>query len=304
MSSNNSAVIFGFGSQGSAQAKNLRDSGWDVTVCLRPGGRHIEDANKSGIKLILDAKQAVSNAKLVAILINDSSQKALYNEALEKNLPKNAALIFAHGFAIHYEKIVPRGDLDIILVAPLAHGATVRSDYKTGRGTACLVAVAQNATGRAKEIALSYAKGISPTGSFIESSFAEEVESDLFVEQAVLCGGMPELVRAAFDVLVKRGVNPDIAYHSCLKELRAIISLMDDYGIAGMRDRISATARFGAITRGKRIVDAHVKATLESIFDEIKSGKFALDLDKNREVKNDENHLIERVHKKWNPPPL
>ncbi|HPQ82024.1 MAG TPA: ketol-acid reductoisomerase [bacterium] len=276
-------TIFGFGAQGEAQALNLKDSGRFVSVFLRPESPRVLKAKNAGMSLSTDPRLAATESDVAALLLPDGSQPTFYREVLEKSLPKGAMLVFAHGFAIHYEKIVPRPDLDVALVAPMAQGATVRSDFLAGGGVPMLIAVAQDATGKARERAMHYARGISRGGPFIETSFAEEVETDLFAEQAVLCGGMPELVKAAFDTLAEGGANPLIAYLCCLKELRAIVSLMDEHGIAGMRDRISDTALYGALTRGPIIVGKKTREELRRVLKEIRSGSFAEELTKELE---------------------
>lgn len=307
MGINKQIVIFGFGAQGKAQTLNLRDSGLNVGVCLSPESKRIKEVEASELPLFTNFKEAATQAKVASLLVSDCAQPQIYSDHLARGLPKNAALIFAHGFAIHYKQIIPRPDLDVILVAPLAQGEIVRSDYKTGCGVPCVIAIAQDATGEAKKIATSYARAISPAGKLIESTFAEEVESDIFVEQALLCGGMPELVRASFEALVKAGYNEDIAYFCCLKELRPIVNLMDAHSIAGMRAQISDTALYGALTRGRRIIDEHVRANLDSILHEIRSGQFAKEIIDNPEqtkktitdgVAIDKSHLIESLHTK------
>lgn len=303
-----SIVVFGFGAQGSAQALNLKDSGRRISVCLPPGSPRAAQVKEAGLMLQADAASAAKAAQIAALLIPDREQPPFYKESLEPNLPRNAALLFAHGFTVHYRQIVPRPDLDVILVAPMAQGEAVRGEFLAGAGAACLIAVAQDSTGRARERAIAYAKAMSRGGPFIDTTFAEEVESDLFAEQAVLCGGLPELVRAAFDTLVKKGCNPDIAYHCCLKELKAIVALLDRHAIAGMRLRISDTARYGAYTRGPRVIDEHARAELARILEEIRSGAFAREFTNDRQrakavmdegAKRDGEHLIERIHKKY-----
>lgn len=276
-------VIFGFGAQGKAQALNLKDSGWEVTVYLRPESPRIAEAREAGILVQTDARRAAAEALVAVLLIPDGEQPPFYKEVLDGHLPKGAMLLFAHGFSIHYERIVPRPDLDVALAAPMAQGATVRSDFAAGSGVPVLLAVSQDATGRAQERATAYARGISRAGPFIDTTFAEEVETDLFAEQAVLCGGMPELVRAAFDTLVEGGANPQIAYFCCLKELRAIVALMDSHGIAGMRGRISDTALYGALTRGPRVAGQDSREQMRRILEEIRSGEFARELKEEQE---------------------
>lgn len=299
-------VVFGFGSQGRAQSLNLKDSGMDVTVALRPKSSLIPDVKKNRIPLVTDLRRAARMADIAAVLIPDGKQPALYKNVLENNLPKGSALVFAHGLAIHYKRIVPRDDIDVILVAPLAHANAVRENY-AGGGAPMLLAVAQDATGRAKERAFRYARAISPKGRVIKTTFREEVETDLFAEQAVLCGGMPELVRAAFDTLVSAGYDREIAYLSCLKELKPIVALLDAHGIAGLRKRISDTARYGALSRGGRVIGKRTRGELHRILKEIRSGEFAKEIfgggEKSARLlkklsRLDETHAIERIHKK------
>ena len=270
-------VIFGFGAQGSAQALNLRDSGRDIGICLKPGSRRQAEVREAGLLVTTDARKAAREATIAALLVPDGAQPPLYREVLEPFLPRGAMLVFAHGFAVHYRQIVPRPDLDVALVAPMAQGATVRADFTAGGGVPVQIAVAQDATGHARERAHAYAEGVS-RGPFIGTTFAEEVETDLFAEQAVLCGGMPELVRAAFETLVEAGVSPEIARISCLHELRAIIAVMDRHGIAGLHDRISDTARYGALTRGPRIIGRETREAMRTALAEIRSGAFAKEL--------------------------
>jgi len=301
-------VIFGFGAQGRVQAQNLKESGLNVTVCLRPESPRIEEVRKLGLACRTDPKEAASEASICALMLPDSQQAEFYSRILQKNLSPGAAILFAHGLAVHYGMIAPRKDLDVILVAPLAHGVAVREEFLAGSGVPCAVAVAQDFTGRALDRALFYAKGISKNGPFIKSTFREEVETDLFAEQAILCGGLPELIRASFEILVSNGYNPKIAYYSSLRELRPILSLMEKYGIEGMRRRISDTARFGAVTRGKRIVDSKTKTEMKNILSEIKSGKFIDELKKEiaagfpqteSSLADDASHDFEKVHHKF-----
>ena len=301
-------VIMGFGAQGSAQAQNLRDGGARVSVYLRPDSPRIRAAEKAGLSVITDAARAARSADAAVVLLPDSEQPRFYEETLKDKLPSGATMIFAHGFAIHYGRITPRPDLDVSLAAPLAHGETLRRDYVERGAVPCVTAVAQDATGRAKERVREYARAICGRGPFIESTFAEEVETDLFAEQAVLCGGMPELVRAAFDTLAAAGYDERIAYASCLRELRAIVDLMWRDAIAGMRSRISDTARYGAVTRGPRIINDSVRRELGRILDEIRSGQFAEELaqEKIEEFSNlkeledaDGRHPIEGIHRNF-----
>ena len=301
-------VVFGFGAQGSAQAMNLKESGRDVSVFLRGQSRRLVEAREAGMLVSSDPGGAAREARVAALLIPDGAQPAFYREVLEPHLPPGALLLFAHGFAIHYRQIAPRNDLDVALCAPMAQGAAVRGDFVSGGGVPVLIAVAQDATGRAIERAKNYAEGISRSGPFIETTFAEEVESDLFAEQAVLCGGMPELVHAAFETLVDGGYDPRIAYFSCLRELRAIVAVMDRHGIAGLMERISDTALYGALTRGPRLIDSGVRARMREALEEIRSGSFAKELVEDAQngqpvlkklVEHLKGHPIEGVHREF-----
>jgi ketol-acid reductoisomerase len=287
---------------------NLSDAGVAVSVSIRDGSPRATEVREAGIRIVTNPSQAASDAQNAVLLIPDSEQPRFYKEQLHENLPEGAALVFAHGFAVHYGRIKPRPDIDVILVAPLSHGDALRESFVKGSGVPCVLAVAQDATGRAWERAESYARAIADDGPFIRSTFAEEVETDLFAEQAVLCGGMPELVRAAFDTLVEHGYNADIAYFSCLRELRAIVGLLHEDSIAGMRSRISDTAQYGSITRGARIIDESVRTELKDVLGEIRSGEFAEELSEDeqkgfpklREAMEEESrHAIEGMHKKF-----
>jgi len=301
-------VIFGFGDQGNAQARNLRDSGRRVVVALRPKSPRKRQATTASLNLIQDFAQAAAQADIASILIPDSEQPNLWKEYLEPNLPPGAAIIFAHGFNIHFRFIESRPDLDVILVAPLGQAGAVRHEFTKGRGVPCALAVQQDASGRAWETAEYYARGISHNGTLIKTTFAEETESDLFAEQAVLCGGLNALIKAAFETLVEAGHNPELAYSSCLREVRALAHLLYERGIAGARNHISDTARYGDVTRGPRIIDNHVKKTLQEIFNEIRSGEFAREFKEEIErghptmeerIARDREHLIEQVHAKF-----
>lgn len=267
--------IIGYGSQGHAHANNLKDSGVDVIVGLRTGSSSAAKAEKAGLK-VMSIEAAVAATDVVMILAPDEHQGALYKEQVEPNIKKGAALAFAHGFNIHFGQIKPRADLDVIMIAPKAPGHTVRSEFVNGGGIPDLIAVSQDATGKAKEVALSYASAIGGgrTG-IIETSFREETETDLFGEQAVLCGGTTALVQAGFETLVEAGYAPEMAYFECLHELKLIVDLMYQGGIADMRYSISNTAEYGDVTRGPRIVNENTKAEMKKILTEIQSGAFA-----------------------------
>lgn len=300
-------VVFGYGQQGEAQSANLKDSGKNISVCVRPESPRLERARKNGFLLFTDARKAASCADIAVILIPDTQQPGLWKE-IEDHLPAGSTVIFAHGFNIHYRQIVPRADLDVVLVAPLSHAKALRDDFLSSRGIPCLIAAAQDATGNAKKRALDYAGSISRGGPFIQTTVAEEVETDLFAEQTILCGGLFELIRAGFDTLVKKGCNPDIAYFCCLKEVRALANLVFDHGISGTREKISDTALFGDLTRGPRVIDTHVRDEMEKIFDEIRNGQFTEELLNDRRQGNhllrkllekDKEHVIERIHRKY-----
>jgi ketol-acid reductoisomerase len=268
-------AIVGYGSQGHAHALNLKDSGVSVIVALRPGSASAAKAQNAGLT-VMAIEDAVKAADVIMILAPDEHQARLYNEVLEPNLKQGAALAFAHGFNIHFEQIQPRADLDVIMIAPKAPGHTVRSEYVKGGGIPDLIAVAQNATGKAKELALSYASAIGGgrTG-IIETTFREETETDLFGEQAVLCGGATALVQAGFETLVEAGYAPEMAYFECLHELKLIVDLMYEGGIANMRYSISNTAEYGDLTRGPRVVTEQTKLEMKKILREIQTGEFA-----------------------------
>jgi ketol-acid reductoisomerase len=268
-------AIVGYGSQGHAHANNLKDSGVDVVVALRPGSASAAKAQNAGLA-VADIPEAVKSADVVMILAPDEHQAKLYVELIEPNIKKGAALAFAHGFGIHFGLIQPRPDLDVIMIAPKAPGHTVRSEYVKGGGIPDLIAVAQNASGKAKELALSYASAIGGgrTG-IIETSFREETETDLFGEQAVLCGGATALVQAGFETLVEAGYAPEMAYFECLHELKLIVDLMYEGGIANMRYSISNTAEYGDLTRGPRVVTEQTKLEMKKILREIQTGEFA-----------------------------
>ena len=268
-------AIIGYGSQGHAHANNLKDSGVSVVVGLRPGSSSTVKAKDAGLE-VLPIIEAVKLADVVMILAPDEHQARLYEEKIQPNIKKGAALAFAHGFCIHFGQIQPRADLDVIMIAPKAPGHTVRSEYVKGGGIPDLIAVAQNASGQAKELALSYASAIGGgrTG-IIETTFREETETDLFGEQAVLCGGATALVQAGFETLVEAGYAPEMAYFECLHELKLIVDLMYEGGIANMRYSISNTAEYGDLTRGPRIVTEQTKQEMKKILREIQTGEFA-----------------------------
>jgi ketol-acid reductoisomerase len=267
-------AILGYGSQGRAHALNLKDSGFDVTVGVRPGGQSSKQARRDGLKVAAPT-EAVQGADLVAVLIPDTAQKQFYKE-IRQGLKAGATLLFAHGFNIHFGQIKPAKDLDVVLIAPKGPGDLVRRQYTQGRGVPCLLAVAQDATGNAHARALAYAHGIGGTrGGVLETSFAEETETDLFGEQAVLCGGCTELVVKGFETLVEAGYQPEVAYYECLHELKLIVDLLHEGGLAKMHQFVSETAKYGDLTRGPRIVNERVKNEMRKVLKEVQSGRFA-----------------------------
>jgi len=267
-------AILGYGSQGRAHALNLKDSGHTVVVGLRRGGKSWQRAEADGMQ-VAEPAVAAAGATIVAFLTPDLTQAALY-ESVEAQIPRGAAILFAHGFNIHFKQITPRKDLDVLLIAPKGPGDLVRRQYEEGHGVPCLAAVAQDASGAALKLALAYADGIGGArAGVIETSFAEETETDLFGEQAVLCGGATELVVAGFETLVKAGYQPEVAYYECMHELKLIVDLLHEGGLRKMHEFISETAAYGDLTRGPRIVDSHVRKAMQDILEEIQDGTFA-----------------------------
>ncbi|QKQ23932.1 ketol-acid reductoisomerase [Candidatus Ruthia endofausta] len=268
-------AIVGYGSQGNAHANNLKDSGVEVIVALRAGSVSVKKAFASGLT-VKSIEEATAWADLVMLLAPDEFQAQIYTDSIEPNLKQGATLAFAHGFNIHYNRITPRTDLDVIMIAPKAPGHTVRSEFIKGGGIPDLIAVSQDASGNAKAVSLSYACAIGGgrTG-ILETSFKDETETDLFGEQVVLCGGTTALVQAGFEILVEAGYEPEMAYFECLHELKLIVDLMYEGGIANMRYSISNTAEYGDVTRGPRIVTAATKVEMKKILSEIQDGTFA-----------------------------
>ena len=268
-------AVIGYGSQGHAHANNLKDSGVGVVVGLREDSTSAQKARKAGLE-VANVADAVSGADIVMVLVPDELQAALYKETIEPNLKQGAALLFAHGFNIHFGFIEPRPDLDVFMVAPKGPGHLVRSTFVQGGGVPCLIAIAQDASGNARDIALSYASAIGGgRAGIIETTFREETETDLFGEQTVLCGGLTSLIQAGFETLVEAGYAPEMAYFECLHEVKLIVDLIYEGGIADMRYSISNTAEFGDLTRGPRIVTDQTKAEMKKILGEIQSGNFA-----------------------------
>ena len=268
-------TIIGYGSQGHAHAQNLKDSGVNVTVALRRGGDSWKKAETAGHK-VAEIADAVKTADLVMILLPDETMPQVYHADVAKNLKKGAALAFAHGFNIHYNQIVPPADVDVIMVAPKGPGHTVRSEYLKGGGVPTLIAVYQDHSGRAKDIALSYAAANGGTkGGVIETNFREETETDLFGEQAVLCGGAVELVKAGFETLVEAGYAPEMAYFECLHELKLIVDLMYEGGIANMNYSISNNAEYGEYVTGPRVIAGEARAAMKECLKNIQTGEYA-----------------------------
>ena len=268
-------AILGYGSQGHAHANNLKDSGVDVVVGLREGSSSAVKAQNAGLE-VKSVPEATAGADVVMVLLPDEHQARVYRNDIEPNLKQGAVLAFAHGFNIHYGQIEPRADLDVIMIAPKGPGHLVRSTYENAGGVPTLIAVHQNASGDAKDVALSYASANGGgRAGVIETNFREETETDLFGEQAVLCGGVTALVQAGFETLVEAGYAPEMAYFECLHELKLIVDLMYEGGIANMRYSISNTAEYGDLTRGPRVVTDETKAEMKRILDEIRNGEFA-----------------------------
>jgi ketol-acid reductoisomerase len=300
-------AVIGYGSQGHAHALNLRDSGVDVRVGLAASSKSKAKAEGAGLRVVTVA-EAAKEADLIMVLLPDQTTKAVYEAEIAPHMTKGKALLFAHGFNIHFGQVRPPSDVDVLLVAPKGPGHLVRRQYQDGRGIPCLVAVHQDPTGQAKQLGLAYAKGIGGTrAGVLETTFKEETETDLFGEQAVLCGGASALVKAGFEVLVEAGYQPESAYFECLHELKLIVDLMYEGGLAWMRHSISDTAEYGDYTRGPRIVTDQTKDEMRKILKEIQGGHFAREFilenqlgkpvfDKLREAEKD--HPIEEVGKR------
>jgi ketol-acid reductoisomerase len=268
-------TIIGYGSQGHAHAQNLKESGVNVTVGLRKDGASWKKAASAGHKVV-EIADAVKNADVVMILLPDEQQPDVYNKSVAPNLKKGAALAFAHGFNIHYNQIIPGDDIDVIMIAPKGPGHTVRSEYVKGGGVPSLIAVFQDKSGKAKDVALSYAAAIGGTkGGVIETNFREETETDLFGEQAVLCGGAVELVKMGFETLTEAGYAPEMAYFECLHELKLIVDLMYEGGIANMNYSISNNAEYGEYVTGQRVIGDQARAAMKEALKNIQSGDYA-----------------------------
>jgi len=268
-------TVVGYGSQGHAHANNLKDSGVDVTVALRTGSASAAKAEAAGLK-VANTADAVRDADLVMILTPDEFQSDLYRNEIEPNIKPGAAMAFAHGFAIHYNQVVPRDDLDVIMIAPKAPGHTVRSEFVKGGGIPDLIAIQQDASGMARDLALSYAAGIGGgRTAIIETTFRDETETDLFGEQTVLCGGTIELVKAGFETLVEAGYAPELAYFECLHELKLIVDLIHEGGIANMNYSISNNAEFGEYTTGAKIINEESRWAMKECLENIQNGNYA-----------------------------
>lgn len=297
-------AVIGYGSQGRAHALNLHDSGLDVVVGLREGGKSWSAAQAEGLR-VAPIAEAAREADLVMVLIPDEYQKGVYEQEIEANLKDGSALVFAHGFNIHFKQIVPPGSVDVLMIAPKGPGFLVRQTYEDGIGVPALLAVEQDYTGQAREIGLAYAKALGATrAGLIETTFKEETETDLFGEQTVLCGGVTELIKAGFDTLVEAGYQPEVAYFECLHELKLIVDLIHRHGISGMWNFVSNTAEYGGLTRRNRVVDARTRAEMKKILSEIQSGEFAKEWiaeseagrpNLDRMAKEEENLQIENV---------
>ncbi len=297
-------AVLGYGSQGHAHAQNLRDSGIKVVVGLRKGSKSWERVQGDGLEPA-EISEAVQRADVIAFLTPDTEMPAMYRQWVAPHLRDGVGLLFAHGFNIHFRQIIPPPVTDVIMVAPKGPGNLVRQMYSEGKGVPALVAVQQDYTGSAKRVALAYAKGLGATrAGVIETTFAEETETDLFGEQCVLCGGVTELIRAGFETLVEAGYQPEVAYFECLHELKLIVDLIYAQGISGMRGWISETARYGDVTRGRRVIGEATRKAMKTILEEIQSGQFArewvLENQAGRpvfhaELERQSKHLIEQV---------
>jgi ketol-acid reductoisomerase len=297
-------AVLGFGSQGHAHALNLKDSGVTVIVGLQPDSKSRAVAKEKGFE-VFDTEEAVRRGDVIFVALPDTKQAAAFKNQIAPNLTKGKTLLFSHGFSVHFKTVVPPADIDVILVAPKGPGHIVRRQYTEGKGVPSLIAIYQNPSKQARKVALAWAKGIGGTrAGVLETTFKEETETDLFGEQAVLCGGTTALVQAGFEVLVEAGYSPEMAYFECLHELKLIVDLMNEAGIAGMRFSISETAKWGDVTIGPRIIDAGVKKRMQAVLKEIQNGKFAKGWVKeyesgypnyNKLLKDGEKHPIEKT---------
>ncbi|QUH24453.1 ketol-acid reductoisomerase [Serpentinicella alkaliphila] len=268
-------AVIGYGSQGHAHALNLHESGVNVVVGLYEGSKSWAKAEEAGLKVAV-ASEAAAQADVIIILVNDEKQAKLYKESIEPNLKAGKSLVFAHGFNIHYGQIVPPADVNVFMVAPKGPGHTVRSQFQEGKGVPCLIAVYQDVTGDTKDLALAYAAGVGGArAGILETTFKEETETDLFGEQAVLCGGVSELIKAGFEVLVEAGYQPESAYFECLHEMKLIVDMINEGGLEYMRYSISDTAEYGDYSVGKRIVTDETKKEMKKVLSEVQDGTFA-----------------------------
>lgn len=314
---NKTVAIVGYGSQGHAHALNLKESGYNVIVALYPGSRSWKIAEEAGLKVMATA-DAVKAADVIMILINDEKQPDMYEKDILPNLTEGKALAFAHGFNIHFQRIVPPANIDVFMIAPKGPGHTVRSEYTIGRGVPCLYAVFQDYTGNCRDIAFAYGHGIGGSrAGLLETSFREETETDLFGEQAVLCGGVSELMKVGFEVLCEAGYDPENAYYECMHEMKLIVDLVYQGGLTRMRYSISDTAEYGDYCVGKRIITADTKKEMKKVLAEIQDGTFAKNwilenqcgrMNFNARRRLESEHPIEKVGKElralmsWNDP--
>jgi len=300
-------AVIGFGAQGHAQSQNLRDSGLKVIVAEVPGTPNFEKAKAAGMTVV-STEEAAKKGDLIQILIPDELQAKAYKDSIEKHLKKGKTLCFSHGFNIRFKQIVPPPDVDVIMIAPKGPGVLVRKQYEEKKGVPALIAVEQDSSGKAKDTALAYAKGIGATrAGVIETTFSEETETDLFGEQCVLCGGCTSLVKAGFETLVEAGYQPEIAYFECMHELKLIVDLMYEKGIYGMRRAISNTAKYGDLTVGPKIIDKDTKERMKQALAKVKDGSFAAEwIEENKSgrknftelLEKDKGHLIEKIGSK------
>ncbi|MFH0775433.1 MAG: ketol-acid reductoisomerase [bacterium] len=297
-------AIIGYGAQGHAQAQNLRDSGIDVVVSEVVQSPNYERAVQDGFKPV-SAKEAAESSDYIQLLVPDQTQTKVYSEEIEGGLASGKVLGFSHGFNIHFGQITPPKNVDVVMIAPKGPGAFVRKVFAEGGGVPCLIAIAQDASGKAKELALAYGAGVGGArAGILETTFCEETETDLFGEQAVLCGGVSELVKAGFDTLVAAGYQPEVAYFECCHELKLLVDLIHTSGISGMREKISDTAKYGDVTRGRRVVNDDTRREMAIILAQIQTGAFAkewiLENQAKRPILNallnaDKNHPIEKI---------
>jgi len=304
---NDTIAIIGYGSQGRAHARNLHESGFKVVVGVRENGPSWKQAKEDGLKVATPA-EAAKQGKLIAMLTPDMSQEKLYNDEIKANLNEGDTLLFAHGFTVHYGRIAPAKNIDVVLIAPKGPGGLVRREFERGRGVPCLRAVYQDFTGKAADKALAYAHGLGGTrAGVLDTTFAEETETDLFGEQAVLCGGVTELVTQGFETLVEAGYQPEVAYFECMHELKLIVDLLHEGGLAGMHKFISETAKYGDLVSGPRVVNAETKQRMREVLGDIRDGTFAHNwiLENqagktryNKLLEKDMNHDIEKVGEK------